>query len=66
MRVLQSKYTWIIIFILFFALSIDLWRWNQEVALGFWGFPNWMTYFVLLSLLLTVAIAVFSQTYWKE
>ena len=56
---------WYILFTVIFLLSLDFWEWNNFEPL-FLGLPVWMYFFIILTLLTSVAFFIFSKYYWEE
>ena len=61
MKVYQYPFVWIFAFTLLFMLSLDFWRWKQEISLSVLNFPAWIFYFVGLNLVLVAAMYGFSR-----
>ena len=61
----KAMYMWLGIFGVIFVLSIDFWAWGSA-RLTVLGFPWWVWYFIALNILLTLAMIVFSKSYWKD
>jgi SSS family solute:Na+ symporter len=55
-----SPYTWG--FLALFALAHDVWRWGSTPNL-WWGWPSWIFYFLLLSLIQTGLMARWTRAY---
>jgi len=56
----RSKAVWAAVFVVFFVLSIDWWRFGVAPRL-LAGLPDWLAYFVVLGILLAVAFALFGR-----
>lgn len=65
MKIWQKSSFWYLCFTLIFLLSLDFWSWKQETNLIWLQLPLWVFYFVGLQLLLTVAMLLFAQKFWK-
>ena len=61
MKVYQYPFVWIFAFTLLFMLSLDFWRWKQEISLSFLNFPAWIFYFMGLNVLLVAAMYGFTR-----
>ena len=66
MRRSRQKWIWAGLFIGLFALSLDFWRWEEPIAPGFAGFPDWMGYFVLLQVAFVICLGLFIRLYWQR
>ena len=42
-------------------LSLDFWRWKQEVTLSILNFPHWLPYFVGLNVAMVLLMYGFSR-----
>jgi len=65
MKLLKSKWFWIIAFGLLFVASIDLWAWGWTEPELF-GLPYIIVYTGALELILFVMFLAFSKYYWTE
>ncbi|RKZ59008.1 MAG: hypothetical protein DRR08_14970 [Candidatus Parabeggiatoa sp. nov. 2] len=63
MKILNTAYFWIFCFTVIFVSALDFWSWEQSFP--FLYLPMWVFYFVGLQVLLSLAIYVFSRTFWK-
>ncbi len=63
MKILNTAYFWIFCFTVIFVSALDFWSWEQSFS--FLYLPMWVFYFVGLQVLLSLAIYVFSRTFWK-
>ena len=61
MKVYQYPFLWIFVFTLLFMLSLDFWRWEQEVSLAILNFPGWIFYFMGLNLVLVATMYGFTH-----
>ena len=66
MKVYQYPFIWIFAFTLLFMLSLDFWRWKQEILLSFLNFPAWIFYFVGLNVVLVLAMYGFTRCVTDE
>jgi len=65
MKILNTAYFWIFCFTVIFVSALDFWSWEQKTSFSFLYLPIWVFYFVGLQVLLSLAIYVFSRTFWK-
>lgn len=56
MKVYQSPFIWIFAFTVLFMLSLDFWRWKQDLSLAFLNFPDWLFYFIGLNFILVLTM----------
>ncbi len=54
-----------LILALIFICSIDFWNWNSS-SLGFLGFPIWIWYVMILTLLLSIVYYLIIAYYWRN
>ena len=59
----MSRWWWSAGFLALFALSLDYWRWDDEVALGVLGLPRWIFWLVALQTILAIAIGLFARSH---
>ncbi len=65
MKILNTAYFWIFCFTVIFLSALDFWSWEPETSFSFLYLPTWVFYFFGLQVLLSLAIHVFSRTFWK-
>ncbi|MEM9273519.1 MAG: hypothetical protein AAGA80_11235 [Cyanobacteria bacterium P01_F01_bin.143] len=65
MKILRYSSFWFFCFTLLFLLSLDFWAWEQNIVIGLWYLPDWLFYFLGLQIVLTIAILIFTQQFWK-
>ena len=61
----KNNIFWYILFILLFLLSLDFWGWRQYEPMIF-GLPFWVYYFLILTLITSLAFYLFCKNYWRE
>ena len=66
MRSMKRTILWSGLFALIFALSLDFWRWGQEVELTVGNFPSYLIHFVILQFLFAGAIWLFIRKVWQK
>ena len=47
---------WALLFAVFLAISMDFWRWDNEIQYGFLGLPEWIYLFVAVQVALAVVL----------
>ena len=65
MKIFRYSSFWFFCFTLLFLLSLDFWAWEQNIVIGLWYLPDWLFYFLGLQIILTIAILIFTQQFWK-
>jgi hypothetical protein len=55
---------WYLLFVFLFLFSIDFWGWNQVKPM-FFGLPIWIIYFLIITLLTSIAFFIFSKVFWR-
>ncbi len=60
----KNKFFWLIVFLIVFSASVDIWWWNSAQPLVF-GLPFWVLYFILLTLTLSCVFYFFAKYHWK-
>lgn len=66
MRDRKRLITWSSSFLLIFALSLDFWRWGQEITLTAGNFPAFLVHFVILQVVFAGAIWLFIRKVWQK
>jgi TRAP-type C4-dicarboxylate transport system permease small subunit len=61
-----SIWLWVGFFGLLLILSLDYWRWDEPVTIGWLGFPNWIWWFVGLQVVLVLGLTFFVRNFWEE
>jgi len=56
---------WMIIFVSFFILAIDIWNWGFSEPLVL-GLPYWIIYHIVLTVSLSVIFWLFARAEWRE
>ena len=56
-----AQIVWLVVYFCLLILSLDYWRWGNEIQLTWLGLPQWLIYFVVLHLVLVVAIALHAR-----
>lgn len=65
MRLLKSKWFWIIAFTLLFIASLDLWAWDWTEP-SVLGLPYVIVYIICLEVVLFALFLLFARYYWTE
>ena len=60
----KNNIFWYLLFFLLFIFSLDFWGWNKSNPLIL-GLPLWIYYFIIITLLTSVAFYIFSKYFWR-
>lgn len=66
MPVFKKGLFWLFAFVAIFLFSQDFWRWDDVVADSFLHIPSFIYYFILLQLILSCLLYLFSKHYWSK
>lgn len=61
----KNKILTLLIFLVFFLLSLDFWGWNNSNP-RFLGLPIWIFYFIILTFMLSIFYYIISKNIWEE
>jgi len=65
MKILNTAAFWIICFLGIFIGALDFWSWGH-ISLSLFSLPIWVFYFIGLQVLLSLAIFIFSRSFWQH
>jgi len=65
LRLLKSKWFWIVAFGLLFVASLDVWAWDWTEP-SLFGLPYVIVYVIVLEAILFVLFLLFARYYWTE
>jgi hypothetical protein len=60
----KNNIFWYLLFTLLLIFSLDFWGWNNSNPLII-GLPLWIYYFIILTILTSVAFYIFSKYIWR-